>query len=188
MVTISAMVFEFVIPTEEDGRADLTQAHMTDHVVRKLFEKAVGNALKIVLGPKGWDIKPGRKIKWPVARETSGLRAILPEMETDIELFNKKSGRKIVIDTKFTNIIRAGRWDTEKLKSGYLYQLYAYLRTQETEGDHVSLHSEGMLLHPQVGGHFDEEMELQHHKMRFRTIDLSATPTAFETSLRNLVQ
>jgi 5-methylcytosine-specific restriction enzyme subunit McrC len=44
-----------------------------------------------------------------------------------------------------------------------------------------------MLLHPQVGGSVDEYMELQGHKMRFRTIDLTSSPPSFEESLCGLV-
>jgi hypothetical protein len=77
--------------------------------------------------------------------------------------------------------------DTTMLKSGYLYQLYAYLRTQEKDGDPASLCSEGLLLHPQVGGAVDEWMDLQGHRMRFKTIDLAAGPGDFEFQLNNMM-
>lgn len=44
-----------------------------------------------------------------------------------------------------------------------------------------------MLLHPQTGGAVDEAMEVQGHLMRFRTIDLTAPPGAFEQGLREVV-
>jgi len=44
-------------------------------------------------------------------------------------------GRRIVIDTKFNAVLTPG-WHREKtLRSGYIYQIYAYLRSQEDNGD-----------------------------------------------------
>ena len=45
------------------------------------------------------------------------------------------SGRRIVIDTKFTSIVTAGWYREETLRSGYVYQIYAYLRSQVGRGD-----------------------------------------------------
>lgn len=92
-----------------------------------------------------------------------------------------------MIDTKFTAIFTASSYREQILKSGYLYQLYAYLRSQERVGDPASLISEGMLLHPQIGGAVNEEMMIQGHRMRFRTVDLMADPGAFEISLQGVV-
>ena len=50
-------------------------------------------------------------------------------METDIELFHNDTGRKIVIDTKFTSLLKPTQF-RDALRSGYLYQIYAYLRSQ----------------------------------------------------------
>lgn len=43
--------------------------------------------------------------------------------------------RRIVIDTKFTSILTPGRYRERTLDSGYLYQMYAYLRSQVGPGD-----------------------------------------------------
>ncbi len=56
---------------------------------------------------------------------------ILPGMQTDIELFHSETGRLIVIDTKFNRILTGSNYRDKILRSGYLYQMYAYLRTQE---------------------------------------------------------
>ena len=56
-------------------------------------------------------------------------------MRTDIVLDNNATGQRIVIDTKFTAILTEGWYRKESLKSGYLYQIYAYLRSQEESED-----------------------------------------------------
>lgn len=187
MMALSNMVFELVIPNEESGAISQASANMTEHLVRRLFEKAIGNALRLSLPSNEWSVKQGRRLYWPMAEASPTMQVILPGMQTDIELFHAPTQRKIVIDTKFTKIFTSSNYRSEFLKSGYLYQLYAYLRTQEGKLEPMGTLSEGMLLHPQVGGSVDEYMEIQGHRMRFRTIDLMAQPSEFERSLRSLV-
>lgn len=187
MVALATMVFETVIPTEAVGNVTGWLPDAPDQLIRRLFERAVGNALRLELSPFGWTIIQGRRINWPHHNASAGMATILPGMQTDIELNHCALGRRIVIDTKFTHIFTSSSYREAILKSGYLYQLYSYLRTQERANDEVSLRSEGMLLHPQIGGAVDEEMSVQGHVMRFKTIDLLLPPDCFETELRNIV-
>ena len=59
--------------------------------------------------------------------------------------------------------------------------------SQERPDDPASLTTEGMLLHPQTGRSVDEDMMVQGHRMRFRTVDLMGDPEEFEISLKGLV-
>jgi 5-methylcytosine-specific restriction enzyme subunit McrC len=68
-----------------------------------------------------------------------------------------------------------------------VYQLYAFLRIQERTDDPGSLTTTGKLLHPQAGGSIDEEVTIQGHSMRFKTIDPSIDPEGFEDSVRRLI-
>lgn len=188
MVALARMVFDTIIPTEDEGRVSGTQPDFTDHLIRRLYERAVGNALRLELQPYGWKVVQGRRLFWPVEKASSGIATILPSMQTDIELNHLASGRRVVIDTKFTAILSASTYRDQILKSAYLYQLYTYLRSQERSDDPVTLTTEGMLLHPQTGGAVDEVMTIQGHAMRFKTIDLSSHPSDLEASLRGLVQ
>src|SRR3982750_1780954 len=53
------------------------------------------------------------------------------------------------------------------LKSGYIYQLYTYLRSQERTDDPLSLMASGMFLYPSVAGDLDETVRIQGHDIRF---------------------
>ena len=187
MVALAMMTFEALIPSQTAGMIAGALPVDQEYLVRRLFERAVGNALRLQLVGHGWTVKQGRKIRWPYNHRTDGMAAILPGMQTDIELNQNALGRRIVIDTKFTRIFTKSDYRETMLKSGYLYQLYAYLRTQERPDDAASRHSEGILLHPQVGEAVDETMEVQGHKMRAKTIDLMASPAAFEAQLEQIV-
>lgn len=187
MVVLASMVFEVTIPNDAVGHSHLPRADANEHLVRRLFEKAVGNALRMELQPHGWRVSQGRRLSWPLESHSLGLPAMLPGMQTDIELYHPVGQRKIVIDTKFTQIFTNSQHRENVLKSGYLYQLYAYLRTQEHQGDLTRYSSEGMLLHPEVGGHIVEHMTIQGHVLHFRTIDLMASAADFEGQLRSIV-
>ena len=108
-------------------------------------------------------------------------------MVTDIILENAREDRRIIIDTKFTNIATSAQYgDGQRFKTGHIYQLYSYLRSQEVADDPLSLSSEGMLLYPAIGIDVDETAELQGHLVRFATIDLAAPTATVVERLRRL--
>ena len=77
--------------------------------VRGLFERAVGGFYGVVLTGQGWRVEPGgTRLRWPVERSTPGIGKVLPAMLADIVLEHRASGRRIVIDTKFTSILTRG--------------------------------------------------------------------------------
>lgn len=184
MVSLAKMVFEAAIPSEQVGTAQAVAVDVDVHLVRRLFEKAVSNALRITMIPKGWQVQHGRKLSWPVEQASHGIERHLPGMQTDIELVHPGQKVKLVIDTKFTHIFTDSQYKSEMLRSGYIYQIYAYLRTQE--GSLYSqqiVRSEGMLLHPQCGQALDAYVDMQGHRIRFKTIDLMSSAEEFERQL-----
>ena len=113
---------------------------------------------------------------------------ILPNMRTDIVLDDRLSGRRVVIDTKFTSILKYGWYRNETLSSAYLYQIYAYLRSQVGRGDRFADHAEGLLLHPAVGDSVDEAAIIQGHRIRFATVDLAASTSEIRNQLLQVIR
>ena len=187
MVSLAKMVFEAVIPSEQVGSTRAVTADADVYLVRRLFEKAVANALRLQLQPLGWQVQHGRKLSWPVGQASDGIVEHLPGMQTDIELVHTGQKLKLVIDTKFTHIFTDSQYKSEMLRSNYLYQLYAYLRTQEgqlyTQGIE---RSEGMLLHPLYGQTLDAYVDMQGHRMWFKTINLMSSAEEFERQLLSI--
>ena len=141
--------------------------------VRRLFERAVGGFYDVVLSPQGWQVRCGGTMGWQIEQKTAGIDKILPTMRTDVVLDHPSTGRRIVIDTKFTSIVTSGWYREETLRSGYVYQIYAYLRSQVGRGDALADYASGLLLHPSVGDAVDETVVIQGHAIRFATVDLT---------------
>lgn len=79
-------------------------------------------------------------------------------------------------------------WYREKtLRSGYIYQIYAYLRSQEDNVDPLSTKASGLLLHPSVDEMLNEAVILQGHEIRFATVDLGATAKEIRKQLLQAV-
>lgn len=188
MLALARLAFDLALPTEEAGTTAFTEPGRDEHWVRRLFEKAVGGFYAVELVPMGWRVHSGEVLQWPVSAASKGIKEILPTMRTDISL-EAPDGHRIVIDTKFTAIVTKGWYREEGLKSGYLYQLYAYLRSQERPDDVDSTwnRATGILLHPAIGKTFDEAVTIQGHEMRFITVDLSEGPEVIRGALRETV-
>lgn len=126
-------------------------------------------------------------MQWQIDRRTPGIEKILPAMKTDIVLDHVTSGRRIIIDTKFTSVVTGGWYRDETLRSGYLYQIYAYIHSQTGQGDSMAECACGLLLHPSIGPPLvDETVVIQGHAIRFATVDLSATTNTIREQLLSL--
>ncbi len=187
MVTLARIVFDLVLPTEEAGDRVLTALNHDEVLVRKLFEKAVGNFYAAELDrASGWQVRQGRRLYWALGDASAGINTVLPNMKTDIILENVSAGRRIVIDTKFASIFARTEYREAVLKSGYLYQMYAYLRSQEGGNDPLSAGAEGILLHPAIDADVDEMVTIQGHRFRFTTVNLAGSSDQILARLRTL--
>ncbi len=187
MVTAAHLAFELALPTESAGNRHLLSPDREITWIRKLYEKGIAGFYDVVLSGEGWRVDAGKTIGWPIASKSSGIDKILPSMRTDIVLDHASTGRRIVIDTKFNSIVTRGWYREETLRSGYVYQIYAYLRSQEGNGDPLSDKASGLLLHPSVGDMVDESVVIQNHEIRFATVDLGADAKEIRSQLLEIV-
>jgi 5-methylcytosine-specific restriction enzyme subunit McrC len=188
MVAAAILALQMAFPTQGEGTFPLFAPAQDVIWLRQLYEKAIGGFYDVVLSPSEWHVSAGKPLNWRIEQKTDGIDAILPSMKTDIVLDSVATSRRVVIDTKFTSILTRGWYREESLKSGYIYQIYAYLRSQEGSADSRSAHSEGLLLHPSVGAEVDETVVIQGHAIRFATVDLSASSASIRGKLLKLVQ
>ncbi|MDO4574951.1 MAG: 5-methylcytosine-specific restriction endonuclease system specificity protein McrC [Planctomycetia bacterium] len=174
---VAKLVFDRTLPLSQLGSESLFEVLERDWF-RKLFEDAVAGFYAVTLPRSEWRVRAGEWIDWNITGERP---KILPKMQTDILLENRRTGVKIIVDTKFTSILKKGRFDTETLKSGYIYQIYAYLRSQEHRESFR--YAEGVMLHPAIDREWDETVVIDQHPIRFLTVDLNASPQKLREQL-----
>ena len=187
MVVAAQLAFNLALPTEISGAMQLSSPERQIEWVRKLFEKGIAGFYDVVLSPRGWGVTAGRWIHWQIDYQSQGVDRVLPSMQTDIILVHANTERRIVIDTKFDSVLTTGWHRDETIRSKYLYQIYAYLRSQEGSGEPFSDYASGLLLHPSIGSNFDERVVIQNHEIRFATVDLGASSAEIRNRLLGLV-
>jgi len=175
MLAAARLAFELALPTESVGAAHMPLPDRDVSFVRRLFEKGVAGYYATVLSEKGWSVRPNALLHWPAEDASSTVEKILPNMRADMILENREEHQRIVIDTKFNALLASGWYRSETLRSGYLYQIYAYLLTQAGSGDQLADSATGILLHPSVGDSYLETVSIQGHRIRFATVDLAGT-------------
>ena len=187
MVALARLAFDLALPSEDAGTTPLVAPDREEAWVRRLFEKAILGFARVDLEPLGWSVRGGIPLEWQFSSASTGLATILPRMVIDIVLDAPNAGRRLVIDTKFTSILGTGRFGDASLKSGYLYQMYAYLRSQEGR-DHRWDASAGLFLHPAIGSQLHEQVVIQSHSITFATVDLGGQSTAIRNELRRILR
>ena len=126
---------------------------------------------------------------WQFENASSGIMALFPGMTSDIILEQSVPARRLIIDTKFTSVFGASPHRAVVLKSPYIYQMYAYLRSQERldGSDPLSLSASGIFLHPSVDADVDEIVRIQGHEFRFATVNLTMSATKIIERLRAII-
>jgi 5-methylcytosine-specific restriction enzyme subunit McrC len=131
---------------------------------------------------KGWTIKSQSRLSWHAKYDNP----YLPSMQPDLILQNKTSGKIIVLDTKFTaESLKENQWGKQTFDSSHLYQLYAYLNSQNHLSEQYRKAS-GILLYPAIHNKLSERVELEDHTMRIESVDLTAPWQDIEQQLLDI--
>jgi 5-methylcytosine-specific restriction enzyme subunit McrC len=180
------LLLDMAIPDCRAGREHLLLPEASESWLRNLFEKAVRGFYRVTASDL-WSVgKTNKSQNWPVQDDAEELVHYLPRMELDTVLISKDLQQKIVIDTKFTSLLKSGWYRTESLSSAYIYQMYAYLRTQEAESP-ADRYATGILLHPAMGKSRRFSCEMQGHKFIFAAVNLNAPAQDIRAELLNLL-
>ena len=187
LVSLANAVFNVILPTEESGTRSLLAAQREVTDFPSLFEIAIGNFYGAELPAEdGWRVFRSKRHEWPIASGSSNIKTYVPTMETDIVIENAQLQHRIVIDTKFKQILTRSRFGKFRFRRDDIFQLYAYLRSQEKLSDPMSMSADGILLYPSNGLQIDETGLIQGHSMRFVTVDLDSRSSDVVNQLRSI--
>ena len=192
MLAAARLAFDLAIPTEQSGNALLTMANRDASPGWKLYEYAVAGFYEAVLQDWDWAVYHGRRMSWDMETAEPSVRDLMPQMITDITLERRPAGNaanrhRVVIDTKFMSPVTSGQQGKQTFRSGNIYQMYAYLRSQEDAGDPLWRTATGVLLYPSVGVDYDQAATIQGHRIRFATVDLAAEAKTIREQLLRIV-
>jgi len=192
MVKVAELALDHVLPSEEEGSDRTTRLDRDEALLRRIFEKAVAGCYRCELqGRAGWTVFPQKALSWSLGDQSSGFAALMPGMNADIVINHTPPegvGRRIVVETKFANLLASNPYDQQAFKNAHLYQLYAYLQTQAGRGETAADQAEGILLYPVVDQDIDEWAVIQGHRIRLATVNLGGDVGAFRTRLLELIE
>ena len=183
MLSICDLIAQRQMPGGSEGNSAVVPAFERDALVlHNIYERFVANFYRIHL--TGWNVSAQKRLEWH-AKEASER---LPMMIPDLILQEQSSDQIIILDTKFTaHSLIENQWGKPIFDSAHLYQLYAYLKSQEqlSEAHHSAI---GMLLYPAIQSTLSEKIELQDHVIRIESVDLAAPWQEIERQLIGLIK
>lgn len=182
MLAICELVAQRQMPTNSAGTRIQPTLERDALTLHSIYERFVANFYRLHL--KGWSVSAQKHLRW---HETFS-NDLLPIMRPDLMLEEKSTGRILIIDTKFTaKSMIQNQWGKQEFDSSHLYQLYAYLKTQE----HLSeshRQAEGILLYPCAAGNMlSQKIQLQDMSIRIESVDLSAAWQEIENQLFDII-
>lgn len=181
LLFVSSLVLEHSVVNEDGRTATFLDLVKDESKMSKLFEAFVRN----FYAKEVPEFRAGRtQLTWSFEEE--GDTGLFPGMKTDVPL--ESASRILIIDTKFyANAVARNAQDQDRLRSGHLYQMYAYMRHYPNpEGKPIT----GILLYPRTDRDLDVSAvstENRSDRIRFRTLDLSRPWPEIHTELVGLV-
>jgi len=151
-----------------------------EKAMARLFEAFVRNFYKI---ETNFSVSSD-SITWQFESDNTEDLEMLPAMFTDITLRGKN--QKIIIDTKYYKEAFRTRYEKQKINSNNLYQLFSYLKNQETNSD-ITLSCEGILLYPSIQNDFVHSFKYESHKIRIMSVNLNQDWQKIKVDLLKIV-
>lgn len=181
MLAIGDLILQRQMPTETAGSHKLPRLDRDVLTLYRIYERFVANFYKLQL--LEWIVTSQVRLSWHMGKTSN----YMPMMSPDLVLHHRTTGRMVVLDTKFTaNSLISTRWGNYVFDSSHLYQLYAYLRSQEHVSD-SHRYASGILLYPTVRESLSETIELQGHQIHLVTVSLSQPWEEIESELLDLI-
>jgi 5-methylcytosine-specific restriction enzyme subunit McrC len=167
---ICKLFYDCLLMNEEESHLKFMDFQRNHQEMAALFESFVRNFYQAECR----QFKVKREIiYWDAEGEDL---SILPQMQTDISM--ECATYSIIMDTKFYHSAYVQRYDSEKLISGNLYQMFAYLNNYQ-QANSVNKPIIGILLYPKVDKDLDLSFLIKGHRLDVYTVDLNKSGRPF---------
>lgn len=168
LLSLCQLVYEGSLMTTESGNYSF-YAFIDDQRMCRLYEKFLLEYFKRHFP----SLRPcSSQIPWALDDEQSGL---LPTMISDICL--KSDTSVLVIDAKYYSKIFQSRFDSKKIHSGNLYQIFTYVKNAQLEKNNLGKRVSGMLLYAGTDEMLppNNVFKMDGNSIAVRTIDLNTS-------------
>lgn len=167
IIEVCHLVIKGLLQTSADGSTRIMD-YADDQTMAKLYEKFILGYFQ----REHPDIKAySPQIAWQV---TDGYRTLLPTMQSDIVISNKKTRKTLIIDAKYYshNMQMKVPYMTQTLHSGNLYQIFTYVKNWNAAPDETV---SGMLLYARTDDAIqpDNDYQMSGNQISVKTLDLN---------------
>lgn len=174
LLNISELICLNLIPNQIEGRFIFRDFVQDERQMAKVFEDFIRNFYKI----EAPEAKVYREdLHWKMTGENTHF---LPKMQTDISI--KIDGKKLIIDTKYYTETFQKYYNSEKIHSPHLYQLFAYLKNQE------DTQAEGILIYPTIEKSLSLSYMHEGHTIRVETLNLNQDWQGIKSDLLAIIE
>ncbi len=178
LLNLCHLVLDGMLLTTEQGSYKLT-SFLDEKKMSHLYEKFILEYYRYhypLLHPKA------SQISWNV---DDGSTEFLPVMQTDITL--KQKDKILIIDAKYYAHIMQHYYDTNKIHSNHLYQIYTYVKNMDKK--HLGNVS-GMLLYAKTDEQIvpDHDFWMEGNKISVKTLDLNVPFEKIKEQLNGIAE
>jgi len=174
LLNISELIYLNLLPNQIEGHFTFRDFVKDEKQMARVFEEFIRNFYKIEVP----EAKVYREdLRWKMTGENTHF---LPKMQTDISM--KTNGKKLIIDAKYYTETLQKYYNSEKIHSSHLYQLFAYLKNQE------DTQAEGILIYPTTEKSLSLSYTHEGHKIRVETLNLNQDWQGIRTDLLVIIK
>lgn len=178
-IDIGILIYKNSIPTEAQGSYKFIDILKDEESINIIFEEFLRSFYDI---HSNYNVN-SRYYSFDWQPVENSNEALLPRMETDIEL--TLDDIKIIIDAKYYKNAFTNKYETKKLVSSNIYQMKAYLNQNLNKYNSLR----GILMYPSNGYELSEKfISKLGYTMEFRTIDLNRDWKDIELRLMDIIK
>jgi 5-methylcytosine-specific restriction enzyme subunit McrC len=176
LMGICYLILHDLLLTQEKGNRKLAE-FLDDQKMFRLYESFI-RAYYQRHFPE-YNPKP-KEIQW----DTEHKHPFLPVMVSDVFLSNGK--KKLIIDAKYYGEIFRKHYDNEIIRSGHLYQIYAYVKNEDKNH---SGNTDGVLLYAKTGECPVDALDYRigGSKISVKILDLDKPFQQIQIQLKNII-
>lgn len=195
---LCAMLHQSLLPKERTkGGYDFIDFTRDEEKMNRLFERFLMNYCKQHCREVFPEVKR-TNIEFQLSpygmvfsQDSEESARLLPTMQTDVTLYNPKTGRKTILDAKYYEQTLTSRFGQQgKIRREHLSQILSYVVSQENTEEPHTLKTDGILVYPTVTEDYDVAYRYRNtdHTIRVSTINLNQDWQLIEARLKDIVE